>query len=101
MRRKGPIDLTIDPLVKPDIRTLFITFMMHFIQPSTAHSVKSVFLESQRETFLALFKRLGEDPFPLVRLVLETCWTGIWSDQKLRRTTKIGLFSEQTLAQVF
>lgn len=100
MRRRGPIDLTVDPLIKPDIRTLFIMFILQFVQPSTSHAVKVAFLESQRETLSALFKRIAEDPFSLMRLVLETCWSGIWKDQKLKRTTKIALFNEQTLNQV-
>lgn len=100
MRRKGQIDSSVNPFGKPDIRTLFITFVLGFIQPSTLHILKSTFLESQREMLLGLFKKLSEDPYALVRFVLETCWEGIWSDIKLKRTLKIGLFNVQTLSLV-
>jgi nucleolar pre-ribosomal-associated protein 1 len=100
MRRKGQVDLSSDPFIKPDIRTLYISFILQFVQSSTLFIVKTAFLESHREVFLGLFKRLPEDPYLLVRKVLEICWDGIWSDNKLKRTIKIGLFSDQTLNQV-
>lgn len=34
------------------------------------------------------------------RMVLEACWTGIWSDNKVERTLKIGLFNENTIGRV-
>ncbi|PVF98589.1 hypothetical protein CPB86DRAFT_704949 [Serendipita vermifera] len=100
MRRKGQVDLSADPFIKPDIRTLYISFILQFVQPSTLFIVKTAFLESHREVFLGLFKRLPEDPYLLVRKVLEICWDGIWSDNRLKRTIKIGLFGDQTLNQI-
>jgi hypothetical protein len=101
MRRRGQVDLAVSPFIKPDIRTLYITFILRFIQPtSTLHFIKSTFLESHREIFLAIFKRLYEDPYPLVRTVLETSWEGIWQDNRLKKTLKIGLFGEKTLTLV-
>ena len=101
MRRRGQIDLAVSPFIKPDIRTLYITFILKFIQPtSTLHFIKSTFLESHREIFLAIFKRLHEDPYPLVRTVLEASWEGIWQDNRLKKTLRIGLFGEKTLALV-
>lgn len=100
MRRKGQIDTSADPFIKPDIRTLYMMFILSFVQPSTLHIVKATFLESHREVFLGLFKRLSDDHYMLVRHVLEACWEGIWLDPKLRRTLKIGLFNVQTLSLV-
>lgn len=100
MRRKGQVDPSLDPFIKPDIRTLYMTFMLGFLQPSTTHMLKSNFLESHRELFLGLFKRVSEDPYAIVRFILETCWEGIWADNKLKRTLKIGLFNVQTLSLV-
>jgi nucleolar pre-ribosomal-associated protein 1 len=101
MRRRGQVDLAISPFIKPDIRTLYITFILRFIQPtSTLHFIKSAFLESHRDMFLAIFKRLYEDPYPLVRIVLEASWEGIWQDNRLKKTLKVGLFGEKTLALV-
>jgi nucleolar pre-ribosomal-associated protein 1 len=101
MRRRGQIDLAASPFIKPDIRTLYITFILRFIQPtSTLHFLKSTFLDSHREIFLAIFKRLHEDPYPLVRTVLEASWEGIWQDNRLKKTLKISLFGEKTLALV-
>ena len=97
MRRKGQVDLSTSPFIKPDIRTLYITFILQFVETSSLHFIKSTFLESHREVFLAIFKRLHEDPYPLVRTVLEASWEGIWQDNRLKKTLKIALFGEKTL----
>lgn len=98
MRRKGNVDLSTSPFIKPDIRTLYIIFILQFIQPaSNLHFIKSTFLESHREVLLAIFKRLHEDPYPLVRTILEASWEGIWQDNRVKKTVKIGLFGEKTL----
>lgn len=86
--------------IRSDIRTLYIMFVLSFIERSSIASVKSAFLEQHRDALTLIFKGLEQDPFRVVRLVLEVCWTGIWSDQKLRRTLKVSLFTEFTLAHV-
>jgi nucleolar pre-ribosomal-associated protein 1 len=50
--------------------------------------------------FLPIFKGLAQDPYDVVHKVLEACWSGIWSDPKVTRTLKIGLFQEATIAHV-
>ncbi|CCA67773.1 hypothetical protein PIIN_01597 [Serendipita indica DSM 11827] len=100
MRRKGQIDLSVDPFIKPDIRTLYIMFLLSFVRSSVAPTIKATFLETQREIFLAIFKRISEDPYPLVKTILEVSWEGIWRDNKIKRTVKIGLFGEQVLSQL-
>ncbi|KAH9931396.1 ribosome 60S biogenesis N-terminal-domain-containing protein [Amylocystis lapponica] len=100
MRRKGKTDDSMDILDRPDIRTLYVLFILSFVDKSTSSSVKSAFLEQRRDVFTSIFKGLFQDSYSLVRKVLEVCWTGIWSDSKLRRTTKINLFNEPTLVQL-
>ncbi|KAF7965769.1 hypothetical protein HWV62_41960, partial [Athelia sp. TMB] len=82
-----------------DIRTSYILFIISFVDPDTPSIVKQTFLEQHRDVFLSLFKSIAQDPYPLLRRVLEVCWTGIWYDPKIKRTLKIGLFGESTIAQ--
>jgi nucleolar pre-ribosomal-associated protein 1 len=75
-------------------------FCLSFVEPDNPTQLKTMFLEQHKDVFVAVFRGLAQDPFVVIRKVLETCWTGIWSDQKIKRTLKIGLFSELTVAQV-
>ncbi|KAF9807927.1 hypothetical protein IEO21_08001 [Rhodonia placenta] len=86
MRRKGKSDDHLDILTRPD--------------GTTSSAVKTAFLEQRRDIFVLLFKGLWQDQYSLVRKVLEVCWTGLWSDQKVRKTLKVGLFNETVLSQV-
>ncbi|OCH95273.1 hypothetical protein OBBRIDRAFT_767994 [Obba rivulosa] len=97
MRRRAKADDTADILSRPDIRTLYVLFILTFVDSTTQGSVKAMFLEQRRETFVSIFKGLAQDPYSLVRKVLEVCWIGIWSDPKLRRTSKVNLFGETTI----
>lgn len=47
-----------------------------------------------------MFKGLVQDPYPLVRKVLEILWDGMWSDSKVRRSLKVAVFNENTVTQV-
>ncbi|KAK2459367.1 hypothetical protein APHAL10511_008611 [Amanita phalloides] len=85
--------------INADIRTLYITLLLSFIQQDSSSHVKTVFLEQHRETFMAVFKGLPYDHYTLIRKVLEACWT-LWSDPKVKRTLKIGLFGEATIGYV-
>ncbi|THV01983.1 hypothetical protein K435DRAFT_717738 [Dendrothele bispora CBS 962.96] len=100
MRRKGKASEGIDVLDKPDIRTLYIFFLTSFIDSDASTQVKSTFLEQHRDAFLAVFKGLNQDPYPVVRKFLELCWSGLWSDLKVKRTMKIGLFNEITIGHL-
>jgi nucleolar pre-ribosomal-associated protein 1 len=73
---------------------------MSFVNTTTPHSVKSLFVEQCRDHFGGIFKGLVQDPYALVRRVLEVCWEGIWSDQRIKRTSKVALFGEQNLIYV-
>ena len=83
-----------------DIRTLYLLFVLSFLDTTSQHSVKVAFLEQHRDAFTSIFKGLWQDSYSVVRRVLEVCWSGLWSDSKLKRTLKIQVFSESTLAQV-
>ena len=59
-----------------------------------------MFLEQRKESLAAVFKGLNQDSYPVVRLVLEKLWGGLWSDTKLKKTLKISLFNETILSHV-
>ncbi|PFH47812.1 hypothetical protein AMATHDRAFT_6373 [Amanita thiersii Skay4041] len=100
MRRKGAANDPIDPFSKPDIRTSYILFLLSFIHQDCLSQVKAAFLEQHREPFLSIFKGLKQDPYDLIRKILEVCWTGLWSDPKVKRTLKINLFNEITIGHL-
>ncbi|KAH7927036.1 hypothetical protein BV22DRAFT_1103957 [Leucogyrophana mollusca] len=100
MRRKGKGEEQSNALARPDIRTLYLLFILSFIDEESPAAVKSTFLERHRDAFLGIFKGLVQDSYPVVRRVLEVCWAGLWSDPKIKRTTKINLFSEATITHL-
>ncbi|PIL36537.1 hypothetical protein GSI_00226 [Ganoderma sinense ZZ0214-1] len=100
MRRKGKVAQDVDILVRPDIRTLYILLVLSFVDSTTSSSVKAAFLERHRDAFTSIFKGLWQDSYSLIRRVFEVCWSGLWSDQKLKRTLKVQVFNEATLSQL-
>jgi hypothetical protein len=94
------VDLDLSEFRQSDIRTYYVFFILSFIDPETSSLVKSTFLEQQRDIFLSIFKGLSQDSYLVIRKVLEVCWVGLWSDPKVKRTAKIGLFSEITIGHV-
>ena len=85
---------------RPDIRTLYILFILSFVDTTTPANLKTTFLEQRKDSLASIFKGLGRDPYPVVRLVLEKLWGGLWSDTKLKKTPKISLFNETVLSNV-
>jgi hypothetical protein len=83
-----------------DIRTLFILFLLSFVDADATTQSKNMFLEQRRDIFLSTFKGIAQDHYSVARRILEVCWTGIWSDNKVKRTLKISLFSEFTIGHV-
>jgi nucleolar pre-ribosomal-associated protein 1 len=83
-----------------DIRTLYILFILSFVDGSTPSVIKTGFLERHGDSLRSIFKGLAQDPYAVVRHVLELCWTGLWADAKVKRTLKIQVFNETTIAQV-
>ncbi|KAH9916809.1 ribosome 60S biogenesis N-terminal-domain-containing protein [Fomitopsis serialis] len=100
MRRKGRTDEGFDILSRPDIRTFFVLFLLSFVDAETQASVKSAFLEQRRDIFSSIFRGLWQDPYSVIRRVLEICWMGIWSDPKVKRTLKVHVFNETVLTQL-
>lgn len=83
-----------------DIRTLYILFILSFVDDSAASSVKSSFLEQRQDVFRTLLAGLDQDPYALARRILEVAWTGIWLDPKIKRTSKVKVFNEKSLHHV-
>jgi len=75
-------------------------FILSFVDTTTPTNLKAMFLEQRKESLAAVFKGLSQDPYSVVRLVLEKLWGGLWSDTKLKKTLKISLFNETVLSHV-
>ncbi|KAJ6512246.1 ribosome 60S biogenesis N-terminal-domain-containing protein [Mycena vitilis] len=99
-RRSKADDDSVDALAKPDIRTLYMLLCLSFVDQDNSTQMKTLFLEQHRDVFFSIFRGLAQDPFVVIRKVLEICWAGVWMDPKIKRTLKIGLFSEITVAQL-
>ncbi|KAF9233345.1 ribosome 60S biogenesis N-terminal-domain-containing protein [Melanogaster broomeanus] len=100
MRRKGKAGEEQDALARPDIRTYYVLFILSMVDQDTASSVKAGFLEQRREVFMSIFKGLVQDPYSVIEKVLQVCWESLWSDPKIKRTTKVGLFNEVTISHL-
>ncbi|KAG6375258.1 ribosome 60S biogenesis N-terminal-domain-containing protein [Boletus reticuloceps] len=100
MRRRGKDSQKDDILVRPDIRTYYVLFILSMVDQDTAPSIKAAFLEQRREVFMSIFKGFVQDHHTVVQKVLQICWEGIWSDPKIKRTTKLGLFNEVTISHL-
>jgi hypothetical protein len=83
-----------------DIRTLYILFILSFVDNSAASSVKSSFLEQRQDVFRSMLAGLDQDSYSLARRILEVAWTGIWLDLKIKRTSKVNIFNEKSLHHV-
>jgi len=83
-----------------DIRTLYLLFILSFVDRDTVSSLKASFLEQRREIFMGIFKGLCQDPYIVIEKVLQVCWEGLWLDRKVKRTLKIGVFGETTISHV-
>ena len=97
-KQANPED-TANAMDRPDIRTLCLQFILSFISSPSSH-VKITLIEQHREIVLILFKRIYALPYSVVKLVLETLWTDLWQDKKVKRTLKVGLFNEATISLV-
>lgn len=83
-----------------DIRTLYILFILSFVDTTAPTFVKAAFLDQRRDTLTSIFKGVNQDSYAIIRRILEVCWAGIWSDAKIKRTAKINIFNEGLLSQV-
>ncbi|EAU82375.1 hypothetical protein CC1G_06685 [Coprinopsis cinerea okayama7 len=98
MRRKG--DSSVNPLVKPDIRTAYIVFLLSFLSNSVDSRVssqtKTTFLSTpaSASAFHPIFKTLHSDHATVIKRVLEVAWEGVWCDIRISRTLKISVFGD-------
>ncbi|KAH7884073.1 ribosome 60S biogenesis N-terminal-domain-containing protein [Phlebopus sp. FC_14] len=100
MRRKGKGGEEDDLLARPDIRTSYVLLLLSFIDQDSPSSVKAAFLEQRRELFMGIFKGLFQDHYSVIQKVLQVCWDGLWSDPKVKRTLKVGVFNEVTVSHL-
>jgi len=98
MRRRS--DNKDHPLAKPDIRTLYILFLLSFVDLTSPSSLKTSFLQVHSQKLQAVFKGVAQDPYAVLRRTLEVCWAGIWEDKRIPRTSKVVLFTDITILQV-
>ena len=96
----GNKTLSFTRFIGPDIRSLFVLFLLSFVDRSSPSNVKNSFLEQRRDLLASMFKGLVQDPYPLVRKVFEILWDGMWSDTKIKRSLKVAIFNENTITQV-
>lgn len=85
---------------REDIRTYYVLFVLSMVDRDTPSSIKAAFLEQRREVFMSIFKGLVQDQYTAIQKVLQVCWEGVWSDPKIKRTTKLGVFNEVTISHV-
>lgn len=90
----------VDPMERPDIRTLCLMFILSFVSAQASHHVKSVFLEQHREVVQVVFKRVHTLPYVVVKHILETLWTDLWQDRKVKRSLKVSVFNEGSISSV-
>ncbi|TFK24236.1 hypothetical protein FA15DRAFT_423825 [Coprinopsis marcescibilis] len=88
-----------NPILKPDIRTAFILFLLAFLRgasSATNYQTKTAFLStsSSVNNFLAIFKTLHADHPAVIKRVLEVCWEGVWCDIRISRSLKIAVFGD-------
>ncbi|KAG8218153.1 ribosome 60S biogenesis N-terminal-domain-containing protein [Butyriboletus roseoflavus] len=70
------------------------------VDQDAASLIKTAFLEQRREVFASIFKGLVQDQYAVIQKVLQVSWEGVWSDPKIKRTTKLGLFNEVTISHL-
>ncbi|KAI9448397.1 ribosome 60S biogenesis N-terminal-domain-containing protein [Lactarius indigo] len=99
MRRRAKAG-SVNVLVVPDIRTLYVLFILSFVDSSATSSLKSSFLEQRQDAFRSILAGLDQDPYSLARRILEVAWVGIWLDPKIKRTSKVNVFNEKSLYHI-
>ncbi|KAL0948883.1 hypothetical protein HGRIS_008999 [Hohenbuehelia grisea] len=98
MRRRAKSDVSARQhslLIKPDIRTLTICFLLSPLSTSS-FGLKHAYLTTSPYTDALglIWKGLKADESGVIRFVLESVWQGIWSDKSVARKDKVALFGE-------
>lgn len=83
-----------DGLSRPDIRTLYMLFLLSFLTQTHSHSLKIAVLDLGREHCPSLVKNLVRDPPEVVQHVLVTLHAGLLQDERVPRAKKVTFFNE-------
>ena len=81
-------------LRRPDIRTLYILFLLSFLQKSYSHTLKLRLLDLGRDFLPGILKGLPQDPPDDVQTVLLHLHEDLVKDQKIPRSKKVEFWNE-------
>ncbi|EST09588.1 Nucleolar pre-ribosomal-associated protein 1, N-terminal [Kalmanozyma brasiliensis GHG001] len=81
-------------LRRPDIRTLYILFLLSFLQQSYSHTLKLRLLDLGRDFLPAILKGLPQDPPDVVQIILLHLHEDLIKDQKIPRSKKVEFWNE-------
>ncbi len=81
-------------LRRPDIRTLYILFLLAFLQQSYSHTLKLRLLDLGRDFLPGILKGLPQDPPDVVQTILLHLHEDLVKDQKIPRARKVDFWNE-------
>ncbi|SPO32492.1 related to URB1 - nucleolar protein required for the normal accumulation of 25S and 5.8S rRNAs [Ustilago trichophora] len=81
-------------LRRPDIRTLYILFLLSFLQQSYSHALKLRLLDLGRDFLPAILKGLPQDPPDVVQTILLHLHEDLVKDQRIPRSKKVEFWNE-------
>ncbi|SPO27725.1 related to URB1 - nucleolar protein required for the normal accumulation of 25S and 5.8S rRNAs [Ustilago trichophora] len=81
-------------LRRPDIRTLYILFLLSFLQQSYSHTLKLRLLDLGRDFLPAILKGLPQDPPDVVQTILLHLHEDLVKDQRIPRSKKVEFWNE-------
>ncbi|TKY84642.1 hypothetical protein EX895_006544 [Sporisorium graminicola] len=81
-------------LRRPDIRTLYILFLLSFLQQSYSHTLKLRLLDLGRDFLPAILKGLPQDPPDVVQTILLHLHDDLVNDTRIPRSKKVEFWNE-------
>lgn len=81
-------------LRRPDIRTLYILFLLSFLQQSYSKTLKIRLLDLGRDFLPAMLKGLPQDPPDVVQTILLHLHEDLVKDQRIPRSKKVEFWNE-------
>ncbi|CDR98544.1 hypothetical protein [Sporisorium scitamineum] len=81
-------------LRRPDIRTLYILFLLSFLQQSYSHTLKLRLLDLGRDFLPGILKGLPQDPPDVVQTILLHLHDDLVKDTKIPRSKKVEFWNE-------
>lgn len=81
-------------LRRPDIRTLYILFLLSFLQQGYSHTLKLRLLDLGRDFLPAILKGLAQDPPDVVQTILLHLHEDLVKDTKIPRSKKVEFWNE-------